>query len=255
MKKTLLKNKFGTPLKPKIFNSDHIPDANEFNRLKGDYEDLLTKYASASEAIDMLNTELKARDITINNLLLSKNVAIKSAVDKKEQFDEHQIEVKALKEDIELLSRQNLKLEENLNALSKTSVQKNISSSHLKSPQPTGANESSVCYLYSSSSVLEPSYHCSEFHGAACVDCVPKSVLNRPHMNISASNIPSSLVAHWNPILPDPPYSISACATLRAHYVRLPNPGEIFYTAKDIVEEMKELLAKQERHADNCKQS
>ena len=70
--------------------------------MKGDYEDLLTKYASASEAIDMLNTELKARDITINNLLLSKNVAIKSAVDKKEQFDEHQIEVKALEKDIEL---------------------------------------------------------------------------------------------------------------------------------------------------------
>ena len=66
--------------------------------------------------------------------------------------------------------------------------------------------------------------------------------------------MPYSLVAHWIPNLYEcKSASLLPSVSFRSHYVKIPNPGEIFYTAKDILDEMKELIAKHEE--DNCKQS
>ena len=113
---------------------------------------------------------------------------------------------------------------------------------------------SSSCTTTCSSNL--PSYVPNEHDGDVCERYVEKGCQCDPYSASSNAEMYVSQVAHWNPIInARNSFNRAASSTLRSHYVRLPNPGEIFYTAKDIVDEMKELLSKQEKHAENCKQS
>ena len=271
LKKTLARNKSGGPLLiPKLSDNTDTTDVKELKtwdfpredpkRFNDEYEDLLSRYTSATETIDILKKELTDRDISINNLKLSNKVATQSVLIKKEQFDKYQNEVKALKRDIGLLSRQNFELEDKIETFSNKSTQEDILFSQPRVPQPVGYNkswkEASCTVCYSNLMLYGPNLNYAErqMEGAVCERCFQMSPLDKLSSTQSLE-IPSSLVAHWNPLPHDPPYSISASATLRSHCVRLPNPGEIFYTAKDIFDEMKELFKKQESQTDNCKQS
>ena len=153
LKKTLARNKSGGPLLiPKLSDNTDTTDVKELKTFNDDYEDLLSRYTSATETIDILKKELTDRDISINNLKLSNKVAMQSVLIKKEQFDKYQNEVKALKSNIGLLSRQNFELQDKIETFSNKSTQEDILFSQPRVPQPVGYNKSlkeascTVCY-------------------------------------------------------------------------------------------------------------
>ena len=262
VKKTLVKNKLGAPIIPQLSDSSVSMELKESSTLKREYEDLLHKYEAASEHICILQKDLKARDITIKELTVSnKHAAMSSAKDNKDQFEECCIEVKSLQNDIDRLSQQNIKLEEQLEVFSNLSTQKDAITNQPRVPQPTLQEESlrftsckTICSSNMTSSMSnEYGREVVRAENDRCVQngCQYDSCSCFPNAEMSISQ-----VAHWNPII-DPPNSFSraASSTLRSHYVRIPNPGEKFYTAKDIFDDMKELLTKQNRDSEDCKQS
>ena len=96
-------------------------------------------------------------------------------------------------------------------------------------------------------SYYSPQYFSGYKLHPACAICLKRDSLideePDPFSSFPSSSIPSSLLTHW--IQPyqlslSPP--ISASVSLKSHFVKLPNPGEILYTAQDILLELKELM-------------
>ena len=66
-----------------------------------------------------------------------------------------------------------------------------------------------------------------------------------PFSAFPAGELPPSLVAHWiPPHRPSASPSISSCVSFRTHCVKWPSPGQILYTADEILQELKELMKK-----------
>ena len=66
-----------------------------------------------------------------------------------------------------------------------------------------------------------------------------------------------SLISHWLPLFNDRSSNIgnlSSIVSLRAHYVRLPNPGKEFSSLEHVEQEFRELL-RAKRRGQDCRQS
>ena len=66
--------------------------------------------------------------------------------------------------------------------------------------------------------------------------------------------MPVSLQSHWLPPNSLTSVGLGSFSSLRSHYVRLPNPGSSFVSVKYMLEELKQMLAK-EREKGECAQS
>ena len=83
----------------------------------------------------------------------------------------------------------------------------------------------------------------------ACDICLKKNPIeNQESLPFSAfpfGEIPSSLATHWiQPFKLSTLPSISSSVSFRSHCTKFPNPGEVLYTASDILHELKELMKK-----------
>ena len=66
--------------------------------------------------------------------------------------------------------------------------------------------------------------------------------------------MPVSLQSHWLPPSSLSSLGLGSISSLRSHYVTLPNPGSSFVSVKDMLEELKQMMAK-ERENGKCVQS
>ena len=74
-----------------------------------------------------------------------------------------------------------------------------------------------------------------------------------PFSSFSVRGMPSTLVSHW--ILPHESIrSLSSIGTLRAHYVRIPNPGSLFLSTDEVMMEIEKFMDEQ-RRKNSCAQS
>ena len=91
------------------------------------------------------------------------------------------------------------------------------------------------------------------FHGyklhTACNNCTRKEHFKVPEPSPFSAflycEMPSSLVTHWlSPHQLSISASNSSCASLRSHCVKWPSPGELLYTADDILRELMDRMKK-----------
>ena len=103
-----------------------------------------------------------------------------------------------------------------------------------------------------------PDYFMGERINPACSQC---KVYNTdddedPYGSFPESEMPVTLVSHWS----QPPtlqkQSMSSFMSLRAHYIKIPNPGDSFMTTKEILREFKMLWDEDRKSMrEECKQS
>ena len=113
-------------------SKDEVIKNSEFTILKDQYEELLCKYEAATETISMLKKDVDFRDVTINEL-----IAVTKPRDANQlEFEEYQIEVEALRKDINIISKQNSKLEEKLDSFSIENVEIDVTDTKSKFARP-----------------------------------------------------------------------------------------------------------------------
>ena len=238
---------------PNLIKYDQSSLEMELACMKEKYENLASKHMLAMETIDSLEKSVKMRDETIRNLLVS---------DEQTQY---------VKDPLRLsLDGNTVNCEEEKN--------KNPKAPHfseLETLQEEFGNSSQDDYLepYSRPCVPMPightpysslvacslcmrtiSNYCPQYFSGyklhpVCDICMKRNSLKdeepHPFSSFPSSNIPSSLVTHWiQPYQLSLSPRITSSVSFRSHYVKLPNPGEILYTAQDILLELKELMAR-----------
>ena len=117
----------------------------------------------------------------------------------------------------------------------------------------------SICGVNIENFVSE--YICGKRLDPECNSC--KSDHNSPHQNpftSFSSGMPLSLVSHWLPSsyahLNFVQTNLSLLPSLRAHYIRIPNPGGSFTAMEDVMQEYRIFLnAQRQAFMDGCKQS
>ena len=89
----------------------------------------------------------------------------------------------------------------------------------------------------------------------ACTQCKDYDPED-PFVSFPDPGMPASLVTHWTPPYTSPKLGLSSFTSLRAHYILLPNPGDSFVSAAEVLREFK-LLMEEERKAyrNECSQS
>ena len=157
-------------------------------------------------------------------------------------YEEHLIEVEALTNEIDILSTHNLILQKKLETMGSPCSQIEVS-----------VPQSDISYL-----TRQEGMTCDEESlEPKCKSCLQKTCFI--YRSFRTADMPYSFVTHRIPNLNDDSTltSISSSSSLRSHYVKLPGPGKIFYTSKDIInhriytcvlDEMKKLLAKLEHY-------
>ena len=89
-----------------------------------------------------------------------------------------------------------------------------------------------------------PDYFCGETINPACRKCKRyESILDDdPLSSFPDYGVPCSLISHWTPAHTVSSPSLLDLQTMRAHYVRLPNPGSRFLSMKEVLQEFKVLM-------------
>merc|ERR1712079_36135 len=169
----------GTPLFPKITECEANTDHNKLSTLKEKYENLLRRYKIAEETISSLKKEVIVRDTTINELLVLNKVKVEPVKSQQEVYEEHLMEVEAIKNNINVLSTHNLKLQERLEILSIPSRQSEVSEhqldlKHLNRKEGMTGDE--------------------EFSESMCKSCLQKRCFN--YRSYETADVPYSSVAH-----------------------------------------------------------
>ena len=246
LKKSLVRNKSGFPMMPNLPKHDECGLDMELVRMKKKYEDLASKHTLAMDTIKSLEKGVKMRDETISKLLLLNEETQPVFTDKKSNnYEEEKIEpLNALNCEMEVV-----KVKDDFVISSQDDDLTQVSKPYVPMPSGQASDSSTVaCSLCSRAMInYSPQYFSGYKLHPACVICLKRDSLideePDPFSSFPSSSIPSSLLTHW--IQPyqlsfSPP--ISASVSLKSHYVKLPNPVEILYTAQDILLELKELM-------------
>jgi len=256
LKKSLLKDKSGSPIMPKLQTSDELNRSLEIELvlMKRNYEDLLLKHAKAVETIKVLEDAINVRDMTAGEILCVPPKLDEDLVKGVEEIKKCEEETKSLKEfyfDGETF-RNNLG----------NTIQHDASTvaSKPRVSQPSGlAYDPSFNYtepptlMCSMCSHVMPDCSVKYYSGyklrPLCNTCTKKDHLEDtepdPFSAFPSSEIPSSLVTHWiEPFKLGPSQNIASSTSFLTHCIKWPNPGGSLYTADEILHELKELLKK-----------
>ena len=258
LKKSFVKNKHGTPILPTLPISEDLKRSLtlELDAMKTKYENLLHEHARSLEMIKVLENDLARKDKTLSNFLTSTITAQDSDevlnLDKNEfNFDLAELDtMKPLHNVEEGDPKKDLETKTNCGSL-KTASKPRV-------PQPSGTRQdlldlSSHAAVCSICANILPNYSPQYYSGyklhPACDTCLKKEHLNdqeeSPFSAFLSGEIPSSLVTHWvQPSRLPPTPSISSSVSFRSHCIKFPNPGQVLYTAEDILQELQELMRK-----------
>ena len=247
LKKSLIRSKSGCPIRPSLskFNAKDLEV--ELGLMEKKYDDLARKYASSIEKIKLLEQGLNSNDSSLNEPIVSnestqflgdlchdrmvistdeKDFEIKKEI---EPFQKLDSEIEALEDDLECSLPHDYK---------PLVAMPTVEAHDLNMVACSLCSQIMVNYC--------PQYFCGYKLYPACDGCMKRDLSKeqgpRPFSSFPSSEIPASLTAHWiQPFMLPPPPS-SSSASFRSHYVKLPNPGQILYTAQDILQELKELM-------------
>ena len=253
VKKSLLKNKAGFPIVPSFLSDSHETGlVMEFELLKRKYEDLLSKHTQALEAIETFQSNVDIQDQSASKMLVSNEFTHDSSevMDRSSDLDETQVDfgfakMKPVKECFSGVDNFIHNFE-----TTKADDCKHIIEPHVAQPTGTGKlsfadhEVCSMCYRVMPKNSSQ--YYCGYKLRPACDICRKQEHLDqepRPFSAFPSCEIPSSLVSHWvNPHRISLSQSISSSVSLRSHCVKWPNPGQVLYTAEEILRELKELM-------------
>ena len=250
--------------------------------LQQKHEDILTELTSAYERIELLKKKNQEQENTINELSRENRLArdatyainkahndarVMYEKDKFQIFKQHKVEVKSWRRELGEMTRKHIKLEKKLKLLTEENV-----------PVPTSSIER-LDNLVLKEGVIElleedfdicslcgvnirnyvPDYFFGEIINPACIKCKGPEILD-PFSSFPDDGIPSSLSCHWIPALSDfysfTPSNLSTMPSMRAHYVRIPNPGSSFTAMEDVLQEFRVIWrAQRQEMLNDCKQS
>ena len=213
--------------------------------LQQQYEELLKAHEAANETIKLQRNMLKEQDDTIEELSVAndafKNEAFLNKVRYQEEKNnilrEHQQEVSTWNKDLGFLLNNQQCLEYKYQRLSLKPELPELSSSPIDmfsvGTRQLSQLEDDLCTEYFVEYDEEPIGHIHEEEDF-------KTVFSSFHTQ--ASQIAPSFVSHW--ISPEESSfkSLSNLASLRSHYIRLPNPGNEFLSNEDIAIRLEKLL-------------
>ena len=104
-----------------------------------------------------------------------------------------------------------------------------------------------------------PDYFCGEQINPACEACKfgTEGPSNDPFSAFPTDGVPFSLLSHWIPstISYCPSGDISSILSMPSHYVKLPDPGEVFTSLEHLLQEYREMMrAQRQAFLEECRQ-
>ena len=202
---------------------------------------------------------------------MNRALAEKRATYEKEKNDiikDYKSEVKAWKKELGQLNRKHINLQKKFKQLRSDDQQIlpfTLSDSEPKleriaCPPTEPINCCSICSLEIACYV--PEYFMGETVNPACDRCKREAELFiendslDPFSSFPDLGVPFSLVTHWIPPLSTTSPNLLSIPSLRAHYVRLPNPGSRFLSTAEVFQEFKALMDEQRNELkDGCRQN
>ena len=173
---------------------------------------------------------------------------------------EHRADIKQRKKDYGKLKSENIKLKKKLDALPHlTYVDRKDSRNESLNSHRSEKVSSTVtkCNLMESTSEdhlscsicavtlfnYVPTYFCGEKVNPSCVKCLGDDGLDT--FFSFPTGMPTSLVSHWIPSHEECEFgkcSLSSIASMKSHYVRIPDPGGSFSAMEDLMQKFRILF-------------
>ena len=182
-------------------------------------------------------------------------------------FKQHKLEIKSWRRELGEMTRKHMKLQKKLELLSEENVNPRIESLdnaiiHKGKDQEVVRLSEDLCLCSLCGIEIRnyvPDYFMGEIINPACNECKGADVWD-PFSSFPDDDIPISLYGHWIPALPDAHNfahsNISSMPSMRAHYVRIPNPGCSFTAMEDVLQEFRVMWrAQRQEMMNDCKQS
>ena len=254
LKKTMAKDSSGNPLQQASTYSELETLKSSLLDMTEKYEKLMMKYQAALESNDTLSSTLKNRDDTINSLQVA-NGAAKAAVDV--IFHDYDKQVRSWKEELNVANMNHNKLLKKFkqieNEVIKETEEDNcVNASKIEFVQPAILiNTCSICNEEIDNYATE--YFCGEVIDSMCNKCKSEAnLLDFEHFPRAFASFPEfemslSLVSHWIPPGTIHEISLLSLPSLRAHYVRLPSPGDYFLSMEEAMLHTRTFVGEQER--------
>ena len=262
----------------------------EFEQLFNAYEELMSKLTIANTSIDVLQKDNKEKDETIKNLEAERKSAREAAIlinkvhndtrisfenEKLDLFKKHKLEVKTWKRDLGKMTKKCINMERKLQSLelktstntSRESYQDHFSQVLKKKTvviQPSPEDLSAqLCYCSICATWIEkyvPEYFYGERINPTCMSCKGNDDNPDPFSSFPVDGMPSSLASHWNPSTDTEfsfnQFNLASMASMRSHYVRIPNPGDSFTAFEDLLQDYRVFLRQQRQELlRDCRQS
>ena len=286
LRKSFVKDKFRSTPFPHAVEEDQTEAVKsklekDLRTLEKEHEKTALEYAKAVDMVKHLEIELQKRNDTISTLEAACKTARESAVilnnmvnenrvkfesEKIAIFKEHKTEVKIWRKDLGEAIRKHKNLERKFKTLEDKQEDHFIHAVKLEPTAQKDLDKSQVSCSYCieehctiCSRPIEnyiPDYFCGERINPACYECKKDDDLCDPFSSFPSSDIPPSLVAHWNFNPKNIGAGIGCICSLRGHYVSIPNPGDSYVSAEEVLLEFKAFLEEQRReYRESCKQS
>ena len=229
--------------------------------------------AIAYITVDDYKVKLRAQENVIHDLELANKNATEAAKqlnkmlnDNRAMFEkekaqilkDHKKEIKAWKKDLGLANSNHIKLEKKFALLeataeSESNVPVMTSESHpiiVKKPPKAYEEEfmrkeegeyCSLCAILIENYI--PDYFCGEMMNPCCLKCKGSDdSASDPFSSFPDPVMPLTLASHWIQPPKNHTRSLSSFPSLRTHYVLLPNPGDTFVSADEVLSEFKKFL-------------
>ena len=250
LKKSLVKDRFGNPVMPTCAKQDHLVE--KLNTLRNKYEALLCEHSMSKEIIAVQRDKLKDREKTIENLVMSNSIAIKTAellsaktINNRIRFEMDNIFQEQIQSDIRV-STVHVKEESSLEV-------QDTHNSVTNYPDLNGSQIPTVdCTPCGAENYWYPQ---NDLHGkvvhAPWQSCKSRDLTVNPYLTFEDIGS-SSLLSHWIPYsschsAPD----ISITTSFRSHYVNIHKNNDEFDWMIEMLKNLDAMMEKQERMLDD----